>query len=121
MFGVEKGTIFVADHGYDIVHNSFYQVESVTPSGKSVKVVKIEKETVQTGPYFTKTERPILNSKGFGIPVSGKTSTYRLQDWEEVIKEDGEYKVIPSAMIKLSEFTNGYVWNKEDVAGGGMN
>ena len=39
--------------------NDYYQVVDLTPSGKSVRVRKLKKETVHSGEYFQGREMPI--------------------------------------------------------------
>jgi hypothetical protein len=43
---VEVGDIFASSWGYDQTNVDFYEVVSVTPSGKSVRIVPIGKEVV---------------------------------------------------------------------------
>ena len=56
--GVKVGDIFHCSWGYDMTINDYYQVVALTPSGKSVKVRKLNKELVNSGEYFSGREMP---------------------------------------------------------------
>lgn len=56
---VKVGDIFHCSWGYDMTINDYYQVVDLTPSGKSVRVRKLNKETVHSGEYFQGREMPI--------------------------------------------------------------
>ena len=59
---VKVGDIFHCSWGYDMTINDYYQVVDLTPSGKSVRVRKLNKETVKYGEYFTGREMPIKDN-----------------------------------------------------------
>jgi len=56
---VEVGDIFHCSWGYDMTINDYYQVVGLTPSGKSVRLRKLNKELVSSGEYFQGREMPI--------------------------------------------------------------
>jgi len=51
---VEVGDIFASSWGYDQTNVDFYEVVAVTPSGKSVRLVSIGKETTYAEGGYTK-------------------------------------------------------------------
>ena len=56
---IKIGDIFHSTWGYDMTHNEYYQVVGITPSGKSVKVRKLE--SVKTVGVWQGQEEPLEN------------------------------------------------------------
>ena len=63
------GDILVSSWGYDQTNIDFYQVVGFTPSGKSVKLIAIESEHVETTGFMSERVRPCP-----GCPVDGAKS-----------------------------------------------
>ena len=59
---VEVGDIFHCSWGYDMTINDYYQVVGLTPSGKSVRVRKLNKKLVDLDKYVSGREMPIKDN-----------------------------------------------------------
>ena len=92
---VQVGDIFHCSWGYDMTINDYYQVVALTPSGKSVKVRKLNKETVHSGEYFSGREMPIKDDF-----VSEHVKTHRLQS-----------SYMDTPQIKISEYSWARLWD----------
>lgn len=92
---VEVGDIFHCSWGYDMTINDYYQVVDITPSGKSVRVRKLNKELVNTGDYFSGREMPIKDSFS-----SDHVRTLRLQT-----------SYMDTPQIKISEYSWARLWD----------
>lgn len=93
--GVKVGDIFHCSWGYDMTINDYYQVVALTPSGKSVKVRKLNKELVNAGEYFSGREMPKKNSF-----VGENVKTHRLQK-----------SYMDTPQIKISEYSWARLWD----------
>ena len=92
---VKVGDIFHCSWGYDMTINDYYQVVGLTPSGKSVKVRKLNKETVYSGEYFSGREMPIKDDF-----KSEKIKTHRLQT-----------SYMDTPQIKISDYSWARMWD----------
>ena len=94
---VKVGDIFHCSWGYDMTINDYYQVVGLTPSGKSVRVRKLNKEVIRADEYMQGREVALEND--FANDV---VKTHRLQE---------DYMNMPS--IKISEYSWARLWNGE--------
>jgi hypothetical protein len=94
---VKVGDIFHCSWGYDMTINDYYQVVGLTPSGKSVKVRKLNKEIVNSGEYFQGREMPIKDDF-----KTDHIRTLRLQT---------SYRDEPQ--IKISSYSWANLWDGE--------
>lgn len=94
---VKIGDIFHCSWGYDMTINDYYQVVDLTPSGKSVRVRKLNKELAKSGEYFSGREMPIKDDF-----ASDNVRTLRLQT---------SYMDTPE--IKITSYSWARLWDGE--------
>lgn len=94
---VKVGDIFHCSWGYDMTINDYYQVVGLTPSGKSVKVRKLNKELVNSGEYFQGREMPIKDNFATDNILTKRLST--------------DYAGNPD--IKITSYSWAILWNGE--------
>lgn len=63
---ITKGTILTYDVGYSMILPHFLEVDSITPSGKSLRVYELNEE-------FTPSDPP-YNQRGFKVPGNRRVS-----------------------------------------------
>lgn len=112
--GIEVGTIFYSSWGYDQTNVDYYRVVEVTPSGKSVRIVKVRLTTVSDdgGPttYVAPGTEPVTG----GWVREGGVSTYD-PDYQEppMLKRiqsygEGERR---SCYLYLNSYSSAGLWD----------
>ena len=94
---VEVGDIFHCSWGYDMTINDYYQVVGLTPSGKSVRVKKLNKQYVVAEEYMSGREMPLKDDF-----ASDYVRTLRLQT---------SYMDTPE--IKITNYSWARLWDGE--------
>ena len=95
------GDIFHSTWGYDMTQNDYYQVVDITPSGKSVKVRKLDSERIYTEfqqgkemPIKDKFDRfePKVITKRLLESYDGQT-IIKIKSWEWAKLWDGQANI----------------------------
>ena len=73
---VEVGDIFAASWGYDQTNVDFYEVVSVTASGKSVRIVPIASEVVSGDAYAEQVRAVPGSASRDAVPVTKRLRFY---------------------------------------------
>lgn len=68
---VAVGQVFVHSWGYDQTNIDFYEVLSVSPSGKTVRAAKVSKQTLGTSPAGGPSDRVVAIPTQYGGKVVG--------------------------------------------------
>ena len=98
---VQVGDIFVSSWGYDQTNIDYYVVESVTKSGKSVKVHKIGSKVVGA----SGTSDKVVPDPSVRASFNGETVLRRLKHttWR------GEAQTLP--YFSVASYANAYQWD----------
>tara|TARA_R100001163_G_scaffold61955_1_gene52328 strand:- start:1100 stop:1501 length:402 start_codon:yes stop_codon:yes gene_type:complete len=106
---VKVGDIFVQATGYTVSRNRFYQVFNVSPSGKTVKVARIESEVVTNEGNFSGTEVPVEMA---WIPENKWLQARVVEIEQPVWDENDNVEIVNQPALKFPyEDSKGKVWD----------